>query len=88
MTTTVQTQPTKLVREALAPFRAMLWAGLVLAALGLISMVIGFGSGGAAVDPMGPFALGGGCFALAATPLVGAAIVAALGKREPVKASN
>ncbi len=70
-----------LVPAALAPFRAMLWAGVVLAAIGFIALLVG-ASANSYDDTSTATALGAGALQVAVPLFVGAGVVAGLGKRE------
>ena len=83
------TPPTSLAPEALAPFRILLWVGIVLAALGALGVVIYFGSDPgpfSGIRNPGPLIAGGILLGFSGLPLVGSAIIAALGKRQPIAA--
>lgn len=80
------TPPTSLAPEALAPFRILLWVGIVLAALGALGVVIYFGSDPgpfSGIRNPGPLIFGGVLLGFSGLPLVGSAIIAALGNRQP-----
>ncbi|QBE48739.1 hypothetical protein [Leucobacter triazinivorans] len=76
----------KLAPRALGPFRLLLWAGVVLLALGLFWVLRGSAAGGSGVEEellnAARMGVGGTLFGWAAPFLAGAAVVAAVGKRE------
>lgn len=81
--------PTQLVPAALSAFRALLWIGLTLAGVGLVVGIIGISNDGYGEElaRAGAFAFSGGMLQWATPFLVGAGIIAGLGKREPFKAN-
>lgn len=81
--TEVAPQP-KLVQTALPPFRALLWTGLALLILGLIVGIVGLNTDDYdnELARAGALAFSGGAIQWAVPFIVGAGVIAGLGKRE------